>query len=137
MRAANFPCNLSRFQWSRPHADVIMRIEGLEYHTSWGRREEWEKAGDYCHGAKVGGVAASAMGEWRSVRTVAQQSPGSDAGGRVKSKSSKEGSAKAQSRVSVTASIAWPTSIGMMEIKVDNQVAAPAVNENAQLAPSE
>jgi transposase len=32
---------------------------------------------------KAGGVAASAVGEWRSVRTGAQQSPNSAAGGRI------------------------------------------------------
>src|SRR5438309_5902315 len=37
----------------------------------------------------------------------------------------------------MTASIAWPTSVVMMEIKVDNQVAAPAETRNTQLAPSD
>ena len=74
----------------------------------WQEREETSHRG---HGAKVSGVAASPVGEWRSLRTVAQQQPESDTGGGIKPKHSSKGKAKAQSRVPVTALIAWPASV--------------------------
>jgi hypothetical protein len=55
----------------------------------WGLRlaERGGKTGKkHCHGEKAGSVVASPMGEWRSVRTVAQQQPGGNAGCSVKAK---------------------------------------------------
>src|SRR5450755_144940 len=47
------------------------------------RREE---ASDRRHRKKAGGAAASSLGEWRRVRTVAQQQPNHSGGGRVERK---------------------------------------------------
>ena len=49
------------------------------------------------------------MGKRRSVRTAAEQQSESDSGSRISQKRSTKGKAKAQSRVPVTALIAWPT----------------------------
>jgi alpha-galactosidase/6-phospho-beta-glucosidase family protein len=73
------------------------------------------------------------VGERRSVRTVAQQQSESDAGSRVSQKRSTKGKAKAQSRVSVTASNAWPSFYLRMETQVANQVAAPAETRTPNL----
>ena len=64
---------------------------------------------------KAGGVAASPVGERRSVRTIAQQQPNDRGRSRVKPKQNKvkivpgREKTKAQSRVPVTALIAWPS----------------------------
>ena len=83
---------------------------------------------------KAGGVAASPVGEWRSVRTVAQQQPMSDAGGRIKPKSffeRKNQSLKPSSGDCVNR-LAQLSSVEM-ERKVDNQVAAPAETRTPNL----
>src|SRR6266702_4275091 len=76
---------------SAPHSGSVWSGQrpaalGAEAGRAW--REEWEEASGDCDGAKASGVAASLVGKWRSVRTVAQQSPDRAAGGSIKSKSS-------------------------------------------------
>jgi hypothetical protein len=66
-------------------ADSDLRRWGLAGRAWWQEREE---TSHHCSGAKVSGVAASPVGEWRSLRTVAQQQPESDAGGCIKPKHS-------------------------------------------------
>jgi hypothetical protein len=79
----------------------------------WKKRKEASHCG---HGKKAGGVAASPVGERRSVPTVAQQEPNHSGRSRVKQEGKnnpkpfqEEKRQKAQSRVPVTALIAWPT----------------------------
>jgi len=62
------------------------QVLGAEAGGTW--RQEREEASRDSDGTEARGVAASVVGEWRSVRTAAQQPPGIDAGGRIKSKSS-------------------------------------------------
>jgi hypothetical protein len=59
------------------------------------------------------------VGDRRSIRTAAQPQPERDAGSGIKPNHSKKGKARAQSRVPVTASNAWPTCIEKMEEQVD------------------
>jgi Transposase IS116/IS110/IS902 family len=86
--------------------DSDLRRWGLKLAERGGRNGK-KRAVD-CHGEKVSGLAASLVGKRRSLRTVAQQQPERGAGRRIKSKHSSKGKAKAQSRVPVTALIAWP-----------------------------
>ena len=81
--------------------DCDLRRWGLKL-AERGRKERKE-AGHHCHSEKARGVAASLVDQWRSIRTAAQQRPSGDAGGSLKQKHSKEGKARAQSRVPVTA----------------------------------
>jgi hypothetical protein len=57
---------------------------GTEAGRAWWK--EWKEASHCGHGKKAGGAAASPMGEWRSVRTIAQQQPHDGCGSRVRSK---------------------------------------------------
>ena len=66
-------------------ADSDLRRWGLKLAERGGKREE---ASHRSYGTKVGGVAASFVGEWRGLRTVAEQPSESDAGSRIKSKHS-------------------------------------------------
>jgi Transposase len=92
-----------RSVWCRQRPAAL----GTETRRTW--RQEWKETRGDRDGTKAGRLAASTVGKWRGVRTAVQQQPASDAGSRIKSKSSAKGKAKAQSRVSVTALIAWPT----------------------------
>jgi len=47
------------------------------------RGEEWKETNGDCDRTKAGGVAASLVGEWRGLRTTAQQPSGAIAGGRI------------------------------------------------------
>ncbi len=88
-----------------------LRLAALGAEAGRARREKREETGDHCGRAEAGGVAASPVGKRRSVRAAAEQQSESDAGSRISQKRSTQGKAKAQSRVPVTALIAWPTSI--------------------------
>ena len=97
----------------------------------WEERKETSDRGDR---QKAGSVAASSVGERRSVRTVAQQQPNDRGGSRVKQNSKARiktvpgrEKKKAQSRVPVTALMAWPRChSARTEPQGDNQMAAPA-----------
>ena len=75
------------------------------------RRQEWEEASRDCYGAEAGGLAASFVGERRSVRTVSQQQQENDAGSCISQGPRRKDSQKPKRRVPVTALIARPTSI--------------------------
>ena len=75
-------------------ADSDLRRWGLKLAERGGKN--WEETSGDCHGTEAGRLAASLVGERRSVQTAAQQSPGSNAGGSIKSKYSKEGKTKAK-----------------------------------------
>jgi transposase len=49
-------------------------------------RKEWQETSDRGDGEKAGGTAASLVGEWRSIRTVAQPQPNDSGRSRVKQK---------------------------------------------------
>ena len=60
---------------SAPHSGTVWSGQrsaalGAEAGGTW--REEWEEASGNCDGAKAGGVAASFVGQWRGLRTVAE-----------------------------------------------------------------
>ena len=104
---------------------------GTEAGRAW--REEREEASHRCDREKAGGVAASPVGERRSVRTVAQQQPNDRGGSRIKQKAKQiktvpgREKTKAQSRVPVTALIAWPRFHSpRAEPQGAKQMAAPA-----------
>jgi hypothetical protein len=63
------------------------------------RRKEWEEASHRGDREKAGSVAASPVGERRSVRTVAQQQPNNRGRSRVKTKPFQEEKRQSQSRV--------------------------------------
>ena len=93
--------------------DCDLRRWGLKLAERGGKKRE--EASDRRHRKKAGGVAASPVGERRSVRTVAQQQPNDSGGSRVKQKGKTKiktvpgrEKTKAQSRVPVTALMAWP-----------------------------
>ena len=82
--------------------DCDLRRWGLK--LAGARRKERKETSHHCHGAKAGRVAASPLGERRSLRTAAQQQAESACRRRHKTKRrSAKGKTKAQSRVSVTA----------------------------------
>ena len=66
------------------HSPWISRLLGTEAGRAW--RKERQEASDRCDREKAGGVAASSVGERRSVRTVAQQQPNDSGDSRVKTK---------------------------------------------------
>ena len=83
---------------SAPHPGSVwsgQRSAALGSEAGRARRQEWKETSHHCGGTKAGGLAASSVGERRSVRTVAQQQAESDAGGRIKPKTSAKGKAKA------------------------------------------
>ena len=87
--------------------DCDLRRWGLKLAERGGRNGK--KASYRCHCKKAGGVAASLVGERRSVRTFAQQQPSDTGRCGVKTKPFQgRGKTKSQSRVPVTALIAWP-----------------------------
>ena len=100
---------------------------GSEAGRAW--RKKREEASHRGHRKKAGGAAASPVGERRSVRTAAQQQPKRDAGGqqtKVKIVLGRE-KTKAQSRVPVTALMAWPRfHSARAEPQGAKQMAAPA-----------
>jgi hypothetical protein len=89
-RAANIFSNHVRklFSSANPFSNEILKEQGLTLHsgTLWGRqrlaalgaktlgarRKNCQEAGGGGGGAQAGGTAAPVVGEWRSVRTVAQ-----------------------------------------------------------------
>src|SRR5271165_5350307 len=92
---------------------------GAETGRAW--RQGGKETSHHCDSPQAGSAAASAVGQWRSLRTAAQYEAG-DVGSSLVIR----GTAKAQSRVPVTASNAWPTSILNHGRQVAKQVAAPA-----------
>jgi transposase len=114
--------------WDRLGSTVISGAGPEASGTRWTKREE---ADDRCHGQKAGSAAASPVGERRSVRTLAQQQPHNRGGSRVKTKPKsksfpEEKKTKAQSRVPVTASMAWPTFHSYVKRQGAKQMVAPA-----------
>jgi len=94
-------------------ADSDLRRWGLELAERGG--EEREETSSDRGSAKARGVAASIVGEWRSLRTAAQP-PTSRVGDSClvsipAIKKHKATSPKSKRRVPVTASNAWPTSV--------------------------
>ena len=86
--------------------------------TGGARWKEWKETSGDRSCAKAGGAAASAVGEWRSLRTAAQPPTSRDGDSRLVSIQGLENtrqSPKFKRRVPVTASIAWPDSILEME----------------------
>src|SRR5450755_2840153 len=61
-------------------ADSDLRRWGLKL-GAW--REEWQETSGDCDGAKASGLAASLVGEWRGLRTAAQQPTDPVAGSRI------------------------------------------------------
>jgi hypothetical protein len=125
---------------SAAHSGTVrcrLRSAALGTEAGRARWEKREEASHHCYGEKARGVATSLVGERRSIRTAAQQRAQRDAGGSIKPNHSKKGKARAQSRVPVTGSIAWPNYIFRDEVEVDKQVAAPAETRTPDLAPSE
>jgi hypothetical protein len=93
--------------------DCDLRRWGLRLAERGGRRKE---ASHRCDGEKAGGVAASPVGERRSVRTATQQQWKDSCGSRVRTKTKSKTKTvvirektKSQSRVPMTAFNAWPT----------------------------
>jgi hypothetical protein len=80
---------------------------GAENGGAWWK--EWQETRYRCHREKAGDVAASLVGERRSLRTIEQQQPSEGGGSRVRTKPFQEEKDKSQSRVPVTALIAWPS----------------------------
>jgi hypothetical protein len=89
---------------------------GSEVGGAW--RQEWQETSGDRDRAKARGLAASFVGEWRGLRTVAQQQTGAIAGSRIVQVHG-IGNTKLKRRVPVTASMAWPNFHREMEIKVD------------------
>lgn len=94
------------------------------------KRKETSHCG---YGKKAGGVAASPLGQRRSVPTIAQQQPNDSCGSRVNQDRKTKvkivpgrEKTKCLSRVPVTASNARPTFSRLRKTRVANQVAAPA-----------
>ena len=122
---------------SAAHSGAVWRGQrsaalGAETGRAW--RKEREETSHHCDGAQAGGVAASLVGERRSVRTVAQQHQAKPMRERrIKLKHSAERKDKAQSRVPVTALIAWPSFHLADGTEVDKQVAAPAETRTPNL----
>src|ERR1035441_2387771 len=65
--------------------------------------QEWKETGHHCYRSQAGGPAASAVGRWRSIRTAAQHEADD-----ISSSLVDRNTAEAQSRVPVTAQMAWP-----------------------------
>ena len=92
--------------------DCDLRRWGLNASGAWWKKRQEASYG--CDCKKAGGVAASLVGERRSLPPVAQQQPNDSCGSRIKTKGTKtkplpgRGKTKSQSRVPVTALIAWP-----------------------------
>ena len=111
-----------------------MRPETLGTDSGQTRREEREEASDRGYGKKAGGVVASPVGERRSVRTIAQQQPNDSGDSRIERKTKNKTKTvpgrektQAQSRVPVTASMAWPRFHSeRAEPQGAKQIAAPA-----------
>jgi transposase len=116
---------------SATHSGTVrggLRSQALGAEVGRARRQKREEASHRGHCEKAGGVAASPVGEWRSVRTDAQQQPNDSSRSRVKTKTvpGRE-KTKAQSRVPVTALIAWPRfDSSRVELQGAKQMAAPA-----------
>ncbi len=94
--------------------DCDLATLGIETGGAW--RKERKEASDCGHGKKAGSAAASSVGERRSVRALAQQQPNNSCSRCVKTKTQNKikivpgrEKTKAQSRVPVTASMAWAT----------------------------
>jgi len=105
--------------------DCDLRRLGTEAGRAWWKkRQEASHRGD---GEKAGGAAASFVGERRSVRTVAQQQANDSSGRRVKTKPFQEEKRQSQSRVPVTALMAWPRfNAPRAEPQGAKQIVAPA-----------
>src|SRR5205807_6992047 len=63
----------------------LVRTAALGPEAGRAGRKKRQEAGHHCHGKKAGGVAASLMGERRSLRTIAPQRWCGDAGRRLRS----------------------------------------------------
>jgi hypothetical protein len=91
-----------------------LRSTALGIEAGRARWQEHQEASHYRDGTKAGDATAPLMGERRSLRTAAQQQPNDSSGSCVKQKESQNQKRsskrkdKAQSRVPVTALIAWP-----------------------------
>src|SRR5512146_1041068 len=72
------------------------------------RREERQETGHHRHGPQAGGLAASSVGERRSLRTIAQQQEPGSAGSRVNQNLQGKEKTKLTRRVPVTALKPWP-----------------------------
>ena len=71
---------------SAPHSGTVWSGQrsaalGAEAGRAW--REEWKETSGDCDRTKAGRVAASLVGEWRSLRTAAQQPSDAIAGSRI------------------------------------------------------
>ena len=133
---------LARLARSAAHPGAVRRglrspALGTEAGGAW-----WEKrqeAGPRGDRPKTGSVAASPVGERRSVRAIAQQPPNGSGGSRIKqktkptSKSFPERKIKVQSRVPGAALIAGPTFCAYVKRQVANQIAAPAATRTPNL----
>jgi hypothetical protein len=71
-----------------------LRSAALGPEAGRARREKRQEASHHCHREKACGVAASLVGERRSIRTAAQPPAERDAGGSIKPKHSKKGKGK-------------------------------------------
>jgi hypothetical protein len=119
-----------------PHSRSVwsgQRSATLGSETGRARREERKETSGDCDSAKVSSFVASVVGQRRSLRTVALQPPGSDAGSRISQKHPRKEKQKPKRRVPVTALIAWPNFHSQNEWEVDNQVAAPAETRTPNL----
>jgi hypothetical protein len=95
------------------------------------RGEEWKETNGDCDRTKAGGVAASLVGEWRGLRTTAQQPSGAIAGGRIVQVHGSEAPRPAPSSGDCVNGLAQLPSRDGRE--VDNQVAAPAATRTPNL----
>src|SRR5436190_10329798 len=94
--------------------DCDLRRWGLKLAEQ--RRTKRQEASHRCDCEKAGSVAASPVGEWRSVRAIAQQLSSCSYSSRIKTKpfprkrkdKRQKTKDKSPSRVPVTASNAWP-----------------------------
>ncbi len=79
---------------SAAHSGTVrcgLRSQALGPEAGGAWRKERQEASHRGHGKKTGGVAASSVGERRSVRSVTQQQPKDSSGSRVKIKTAPRG----------------------------------------------